>query len=176
MVEEYYIWLHELVGIDSEMEFNHEKLFGYLFNTEYTWILPMDSNRKYDGLELRERFAAEYDYPNTFWYGYLPNYCSVLEMMIGLANRCENDILYDPSEGDHTGMIFWEMIDNLGLCKYDDSAFDPDFVGHIVDTFLARKYTKSGLGNLFHTKKRTIDMRTTEIWYQMNYYINEKYE
>jgi hypothetical protein len=102
-----------------------------------------------------------------------PPFCSVLEMMIALAKRWEDNVMYDPDYGDRTAEWFWIMMRNLGFTWLDDMRFDPVEANYITDRLLDREYDKDGQGGLFRIKNPNIDMRNTEIWYQMNFFFNE---
>jgi hypothetical protein len=133
----------------------------------------MDGNRAEDGINLRYRFGREYSYPDAMIEAYLDiRPCSVLEMMTALAIRCEDHLMSDPDIGDRTGQWFWNMLVNLGLGPMDDAKFDRYQVDRILERFLERRYERNGKGGLF-TVNNGFDMRGTEIWYQMNYYLRE---
>ena len=95
---------------------SYRKLLRELHRIEFTYSIPMDGNRAEDGVDLRYRFGYENGYSSSMISVYLDNrMCSVLEMMIALAIRCEEHIMDDPDIGNRTGQWFWNMIVNLGL-------------------------------------------------------------
>lgn len=182
MTNEYYAWLLDFINLSDKFNGKtHERTIGILNNREFVWSVNNDDNRAYDGLDLRLLFAYEYEYPLDFWYGYLPDYCSVLEMMVALARRCEIEIMRDPDYGDRTAVWFWDMMKNLGLDYYNNSVYDENPVKcraeieKILDIFLGRKYGRDGFGNIFTTKNPKIRMNVTEIWYQLQFYVEENY-
>lgn len=171
ITNEYFEWMYGIVC--GEKRFNRyscRKLLIFLHNTEFVYSIPMDSNRAKDGVNLRIRFADDYDYENIL--AYLNTPCSVLEMMIALCIRCEEQIMDDPDVGNRTGQWFWTMIDNLGLISMTDDRFDKRFVQRKIDIFLNRKYDADGKGGLFTVEDCNYDLRTVEIWYQMCWYLN----
>lgn len=93
-------------------------------------------------------------------------------MMTALAIRCEEHIMDDPDIGNRTGQWFWSMLVNLGLGSMYDAKFNRYRVDRILERLLDREYGRNGKGGLF-TVNNGRDMRTTEIWYQMNYYLSE---
>lgn len=145
-----------------------------LHDSEFTYTIPMDGNRAEDGVNLRYRFGYEESYSDRMIASLLDvRSCSVLEMMIALALRCEEDIMENPDIGNRTGCWFWIMIDNLGLSPMDDAHFDERYVDHVIRCLLNHEYEYDGAGGLFMVEDPPGDMRTTEIWYQMCWYLNE---
>ena len=53
-----------------------------------------------------------------------------------------------------------------------DSKFDKRAVDEIVQRFLNREYEPNGKGGLFTVKKYERDLRTVEIWCQLNWYLD----
>lgn len=167
--KEYLEWLCRLVGADPD----HTLLWRKLHNIMFTWVLPMDENRAEDGKYLRYLFSLEKPEIDREEVDYaLSGPCSVMEFLVGLAKRIEDDILYSVDSDDRTGEWFWEMIDNLGLEKYDDSAYSEVEVDDIVTRFLTRKYGKSGAGNVF--KIGPSGTKSIEIWNQAQYWASQK--
>jgi hypothetical protein len=91
--------------------------------------------------------------------------------MVALSMRCEEQIMNDPNVGDRTGQWFWNMIVNLGLGGMDDRRFDESYADEVLDRFMNREYAPDGKGGLFTIENRREDMRSMEIWYQMNHYL-----
>lgn len=171
VINEYFEWLYNSVCDKKSLRGkSYKKLFMFLHNTEFRYSIPMDENRAIDGLDLRYRFALNGDY--GFITDSLDGPCSVLEMMIALAIRCEEHIMDDPDIGDRTGKWFWDMIDNLGLISMSDSRFDRRYVNEQVSIFLDREYEPNGNGGLFTVKNSGYDLRYVEIWYQMCWYLD----
>jgi hypothetical protein len=98
--------------------------------------------------------------------------CSILEMMVALANRCEETIMDDPDIGNRRDQWFWGMIKSLGLGDMYDTRYDEYYVEDVVVRFLDRDYEPDGHGGLFTVKNAYRDMRDIEIWNQMHDYIN----
>ncbi len=131
-----------------------------------------------DGWSLRSRFAYELGYSNdhiTDTMGDDP--CSVLEMMIALALRCEEHIMDDIEYGDRTSQWFWTMIDNAGFGSLTDLNFNSREAEHIIDRVLNRKYGPCGEGGFFYIKNNcNVDLREVELWYQLNWYLDSYFE
>ena len=170
--DEYFEWLcNKVSGCRDNSRYT--QLFEYLFNKEFTYILDMDENRFKDGIELRYRFAYEENYSDDdISNSFKREPCSVLEMMVALALRCEETIMDDPTLGNRTGQWFWGMIASLGLGSMSDDKYDKAYVNAIISRFLSRDYEPNGKGGLFTVKNCEQDMRDIEIWHQLCLYLN----
>lgn len=175
LINEYFEWMYQIVCKDRyTRRRSYRKLLIRLFDTEFIYIISMDSNRAEDGINLRYRFGREFGYRDPEIAACLDNRsCSVLEMMVALAIRCEEHILGDADIGDRTGEWFWIMIDSLGLRDMNDGRFDGRYVDETIDIFLNREYGRDGEGGLFFIKDCPRDLRHMEIYYQMCWYINK---
>lgn len=168
---EYFEWLCEL--IDSRRfsrQVSYRQLLVHLHNVEFTSLNPRDENRADDGIQLRRRFSLYRDAITLSEHIHGP--CSVLEMMVALAIRCEETIMDDTAMGDRTGQWFWGMIHNLGLSPMKDSNFDRNFVDDVIARFLNREYEPDGRGGLFTVRNCAYDMRDVEIWCQLSWYLD----
>ena len=175
ILNEYFEWMIRLV-CDGKYSGGRswKKLFRLLHETEFIYILEMDGNRADDGADLRYRFAYESGYNERELDDAMENRpCSILEMMVALAQRCEEHITDDPDSGNRTGKWFFEMIESLGLKIMDDEHFDKIVSADILDCFMRREYRSDGRGGLVTVSDENIDMRSSEIWYQMMWYLNE---
>lgn len=169
--EEYFNWMYQLV-FANEKRRSYRKLLKYLNSVEFTYILDFDSNRAEDGMDLRYRFGYEHDYNGPMIAAYLDDRpCSVLEMMVALANRCEEQIMDDPHAGCRRGQWFFSMLASLGLSGMNDENFVRSDAEKIISRFLSRQYARNGEGGLFTVNSRH-DMRSVEIWYQLNWYLD----
>lgn len=153
---------------------NYGVLLRFMYNMEFEYIIPLDENRAYDGLNLRYLFSTEAPYNYNDILNALDEPCSILEMIIGLAHRIETDITCEPDGIDRTSEWFWQMISSLGLEDMTDSNFNSDKVIDILRRFLNRRYAKNGQGGLFTVENYDRDMRDIEIWYQANIWLNKK--
>lgn len=170
----YFEWLYRLVCNERySRKLSYRRLMQRLHSIDFEYIIPMDGNRAEDGVDLRYRFGNEHNYESQMITSYLDDRpCSVLEMMIALAIRCEEDIMDNPDVGDRTGQWFWNMIVSLGLGCETDNNFDRIHVDKTIDRFLKREYEPDGQGGLFTIKYSDCDMRSIEIWYQMCHYMD----
>lgn len=134
----------------------------------------MDENRAEDGTDLRYRFGEAYRYKDAEVAANLDDRpCSVLEMMVALAIRCEEHIMDDPAVGDRTGRWFWDMVDNLGLGAMSDARYEEEYIDAVLERFLNRKYDRDGAGGLFTVKRCPHDLRSVDIWYQMCWHLDD---
>lgn len=168
--EEYFTYLKDKI---SRGKANHNLLLAYLFDTPFIWSykIPTDANRSKDGKCLRDRYANETgDY---LMYDDRVEACNVLEMLVALSIRIEEDIMAEPGN-EHPEVWFWEMIKNLGLDMMSDSRFWEKNVRGILEIWLGRQFEEDGRGGLFPLKSASKDQRLVSIWDQMNLYLNEK--
>ena len=170
----YFEWLYRFVCTGRyRTPISYRKLLMFLHNTKFVYFLPMDKNRANDGEDLRYRFIEDCaEYNDKEILRCLDDPCSVFEMMVALAIRCEETIMDDPQVGSRTGQWFWGMINNLGLGAMIDEKFDKNYVKEIVDRFLNRDYEPDGRGGLFTIRHCEDDLRNVEIWNQLCWYLD----
>lgn len=174
--KEYFDWMYGLVCNKYYSRLSYRKLLRFLHSIEFTYTIPRDKNRAMDGIDFRYRFGYENGYSTEAISEYLDTDsrpCSILEMMIALASRIENQFMDDLDFGNRTGQWFWNMIVNLGLGNMCDSRFDERYSLKVIERFLNREYAPNGEGSLFTLREPLDDMRETEIWYQAMWYLNE---
>lgn len=155
----YLNWLVHIVECPEYNSLNYKNLLETLMDIPFRWVLEMDANRVEDAFELREDYYVFYDDPNESVF--------CLEVIIALAVRIEDDIMYDPDLGDHTGSWFWLMLEKLGLTAYDDDHFDEQKVREIIDIWLDRTGKIGLFGPKYYSKN-------VEIWDQMMAYFEKK--
>lgn len=179
MEQQYFEWLCDKVVINTE-DAQYSKLLSMLYDYEFVPTLGMDENRVEDGVGLIRRFSIENNISlNALLADGLTGldengkkFCSVLEMMVALAIRCEESIMTDNEFGDRTNVWFNIMIDSLGLNRMYNKQFKVSIVSDILERFVNNDYEYNGEGGLFTIKRTKIDMRKTEIWYQMCWYLD----
>lgn len=168
ITKEYYLWLSDLVKENDTCD----RLIAALYRRTFLHSIPNDENRAFEGIQLRSRFCdiigVNY-YPEEFGTG-----CSMLEMIIGLAYRCEN--IMSGEIGDFTMRDwFWRILSNVKLDLYNDGHFDESKVDVTINKIIDRSYKRTGEGGLFPLKFSKKDQRRVELWYQMNEYLMENY-
>ena len=162
---EYFLWLLKRVDVGYVNIRRYVNLLEYLYEYDYTWVLPLDGNLASNGLDLRYEFNPDMD------LGVKP--CSVLEMLVSLSWSWDRDITYDYSEGDRSGLWFWVMVENLGLLECPDDEYEID---KKLDIWLNRKFDYDGKGSPFPLDDPKRDQRKIIIWLQVNDFVMEKIE
>lgn len=166
--EKYCRKLISLVYDSKDTTYTYNELFMALYSYDFTWSssVPGDANRAEDGLQLRHDLGFDdilSDKP-----------CSVLEMLIALAVRIEQDIMYNSEIGDRTSQWFWEMIINMELGSQHDYNYVPAYVNSCIERFLRREYDADGRnGGIFVLNNPRRDLRYVEIWYQAMWWLAE---
>lgn len=168
--EQYLGWLYSQVGpveIANPTQ-THWRLLEILYNKEFLWIVDNDDNRAADGKELRQDFLdeEEIDEVDQEW---MDLGCSMLELILGLAKRLS---FFDDGEPH---VWFWELIENLRLEDYNDTAVIPEEeIDEVLNDVIWRTYKPSGLGGLFPLRYADEDQRDVELWYQLSSYLAER--
>ena len=176
LINDYFNWIENLVcGAQKyRNRTSFRRLLMKLHSTIFTYSIEMDANRAGDGRDLRYRYGAENGYTHDEIAKYLDTRdCSILEMMVALADRMEVNFMDDPSYGDRTAEWFWSMVVSLGLGGMSDDKYDEIYVNSRIDIFLSRRYESNGRGGLFTLAQPYKDVRDVEIWWQAMWYINE---
>lgn len=172
--EQYFEWLYSQVcSVETSQIKSYRNLLYLCYQMEYVWLIPNDDNRLEDGKYLRYEFLElleiSKDKRDQWW---MELGCSILEFLVALARRLEfeTDIATD--------IWFLELIDNLGLAKYNDrTRMTEEKKQDIEDTInrmVWRTYRYNGRGGLFPLDHPEEDQREVEIWYQLSAYINER--
>ena len=173
----YFSWMMDQISdTDTPDIFIYTNLLSYLDSVDFEYLMPLDGNRAEDGIKLRYIYSERYGYDSSIAIDILDRGpCSILEMMVALAKRCEDTIMHNPDHGNRTSIWFWGMITSLGLLEMDDVNFDIVIIDDILDRFLNREYSPDGKGGLFTIPNCDKDLTKVEIWYQMCQYLNVFY-
>ena len=170
--KEYLEWLCRLVNAGEKWHL----LWYKLHHMAFVWTIDRDENRAEDGEYLRYLYAlerGESGLSEEEISEYLGGPCTVMEFLVGLARRIEDDIMYSADEEDRSQKWFWMFIENLGLEKFDDKHYDEVEIDGIVNRFMTRKYGKNGEGNIFKKWANWTDgPENLEIWSQVHQWSN----
>lgn len=171
-IYDYYQWLLEKIDGYKYPYYDYSLLLNELHSIEFTYGMSMDQNRADDGVKLRWEFIDEKLIPDLFYKENIP--CSVLEMMIGLASRCDKEIMNNGVE-HNVAKWFWLMIENLDLMRCNDENFNTGYVHQQIGIWLNRTFKMNGKGSPFPLRGRGRDQRKVDIWLQMCGYLSENY-
>lgn len=176
--ELYFKWLCSLAFPDELVRNKYLNVLNLLYNTPFEYILALDENRKSDGIDLRYHFSYACKIPyDIVQANFDRNNCSMLEMMVALSKRCEDDIMCDLKYGDRTHQWFAIMFNNLGLTNYTDDIWNIDIyyqVKDIINRCMYRQYDSNGNnGGLFISPYSNYDFRNMQLWDQMCLCMNE---
>lgn len=177
LLDLYFKWMCSVAFPDGHIRSHYHNALQLLNTINFTYLIDLDENRMLDGLDLRYHFSYGTKIPYEYVSKELNDIpCSVLEVMVALALRCENSIMSNSNYGDRTSEWFWKMFTNLGLDKYPDEIWNESIcqiATGIIHRFLQREYEPDGTGSLFRFNSPAFDMRNVEIWDQMCLYMSE---
>lgn len=170
----YFEWLYYLVcGDDEYNRLSYRKLLSFLHSVEFVYTIDFDGNRAQDGIDFRYRFGHINGYSRNIIKQCLDcRPCSVLEMMVALSFKVEEQIMDDDTYGNRTGQWFWNMIVSLGLGYMNDLDFNESAAYRAVSKLLDRNYNRDGKGGLFTIENCPYDLRDVDIWSQFMWYLN----
>lgn len=171
-------WIDDFDGTMSEKHLVAlDEMDRIQFMTAYK--VPMDENRIKDGKDLRDIFFNEVKLPEFYKYKYMDQFpVSILEVLVALSMRCDRDIEGDPDRLYFTTPLwFWTMVYNLKFWPEScpDGASLRRSVDYKCDLFMTRKYSYYGEGGLFVVERPLKDMRKTDIWMQLNWWLTENF-
>lgn len=169
--ERYLTWLFRQLEPETQRNpaRSHWLLITQLFQKEFTWFIPNDDNRLYDGLTLRQEYVDKEeggDVPGNW----LSEPCSFLEMLVALSHRMSYET---EQEADYW---FWTLMENMDLRQYVDDYYSDDtriLIDLTLDAVTQRTFHADGRGGLFPLRHPGRDQRQVEIWYQMSQYLME---
>lgn len=142
-----------------------DELFLLLHSYEFVWPVAEDSNCSEHGKEQRKLFyevsGLEILDPRE------GAGCSVLEMLVSLAERAEFQTTLDVPDW------FWIFMENLGLDDFRmaQSPSEEEMIDEILFNFVWRNYSYDGEGGLFPIRQPKCDQRVQGIWYQFHEYL-----
>lgn len=177
----YFDWMYGRVETRNK---SYRSLCLYLDRAwPFYWNVPNDDNREGDAIRERQIFRDEV-MPNAWSVKEMDEFMespvSVFEVLVAIALRMDFQI-DDPESLPQVGRWFEELLFNLGIRWAVDEEFEyrlgsESEVDDAVRTMLDRSYDYNGNGSLFPMIERPhVHMAAVEIWYQMMWYIMERY-
>ena len=168
----YFEWLCNLVeGSETQNSgYKMTNLLIFLHNSSFTYLHPMDENRANDGIGLRREFKLATGMDDSL----LTGPCSVLEMLVALSIRIENDISYDAEYGNRIGQWFWQMATNIGFGGMYNSNWNPQEAEAVLQRFLNRQYRPDGAGSIFTIHTPGANVLDMDLWTQMLWHFSEQ--
>jgi hypothetical protein len=175
IIELYFEWLIDQVCYEDEKD-KYSDVLRLLHSTTFRYMLDRDANRAADGINMRNFFGNEHNIDPETRHNAISGPCSVLEMLVALADRASYSMIDEEIAGDDEPMhwIFWLMMKNIGLIRLSNGLFSHSKAMRHINVFMDRKYAENGRkGGLFVVNKSKKDLRNVEIWYQMCWSISE---
>lgn len=151
----YFRWLTDQIDDGSGRVKKYRHLLSDLFDISYKWVIELDSNRAVDGMNLREKYRADYERDMG---------CSVLEMLIAMCVRFEYSVAAEPGEEDPSRW-FWLIIERLDLDLYSDECYDLESVKTILELWMC--------GQKFFCDEK-IGQKNDQ-WFQMQSLLNDDF-
>ena len=169
--EEYFEWMLRKINCRKFPVKKYYKLLLYLNEFNFKIVIKNDINRVSDAYEMRETFkeselwdAEEIPFDMRNGDNLWP--ASVLEVLVAMSCRIEDDVMADEEKGNRTSEWFWEMICNLGL----NTAKESDWYD-ILNDFLSRRISCFEKPDDISTKA----WNKKELWNQMNEVMSRKF-
>ena len=170
MSDGYFAWLTSRI---SPYATGYILLANVLHHIEYYSLMMLDENRAKDAIRMREEYISEFggsadDSPP-----------SVLEVMVAMAIRINDEIMYDNREPNRTGVWFKDMLDNLGLSAFDDISWTIDsdnYARAIVTRWLDRRYARNGRGSPWPLRRTVENLKNVQFWDMVQWYWAENYD
>lgn len=177
--EQYITWLYSKVGLGTREYGCFWRVIRRLFAIPFPVIVNRDINRVTDAEHLRMDFVHEY-HIDVRRSDFTQRRVSVLEVLVAFALRIQSDIMWDPDDEDRAPLWFWSMIENVGvdLRKYQDGYFNAECMVNLdemIEKAIYRDYQKTGMGGFFPLKNPKKDQKKVELWYQMQFWIDENF-
>lgn len=176
ILESYLNWLRTIGGADNnEFHNSYNILFKVMHEIPFNVIIERDNNRLSDAKKLRDDFKDDTCYAIYDCIDEMP--VTFLEVVISLALRMEF-IISSSEDIDETSKWVWVLLNNLNLIWYDDTTWDDNKemeVYYICQRVINREYESNGQGGFFPLEDSKDDQRNVELWYQLNYFLNEKF-
>lgn len=177
--DKYFLWMLDKLFCNKNLINSYWILLNQLNSIPFEWSIELDENRAKDGQDLRYIFADEEGFSES-------QVCqeldiiepSLLEVIVALIYRVQENILYEFDNGITNQEIFLDILTSLRIDMLKGSEFwDEEGINYFLDViekFYSHNYGYNGEGSLFTVNMPKNDMRDTEIWFQFMWYLDEK--
>lgn len=162
--QKYFNKLCNMMRLNTPEHRNYHFLLEEMYETPFIFVHPLDENRVFDGLDLRVEIMRSDE-------EYLRRGANVLEVLAAFSRRIEENVLAEPGN-DKIERMFWIMLSNLGLLRYDDFHFDESKVSKILSDWMNRRDKNL---KIFPLKVTSSDGNEFDFWWQMQLYVEENY-
>ena len=189
--DEYLDWLLTLVNTGlryHKLPLEYEKrssMIKILFETRWSPLQSDDKLCYMDAIALREDFMERNDVLEDELH--MVDKCTVLELLISLSVKLDEDPILSPQIGCRPGDWFVTMLKNIYLWPCEDETMDEEWsdtsIKQTLDIFVNRKYRDDGRGgNIFITNEpKHQDYTLIGLWkqacmYAINIFMREQKE
>lgn len=171
--DRYTFWLSDIIGGAKYHSMTLQTLLDIEF---YSNNHEMDKNRMSDAIALRRSYIEKNKIQDDKFYYTSP---SVLEVLIALIVRIENDILSEENNisSEYLFNMFLENLNIDFIYDWDWNDTQETYIRERVSEFLDRKYNPDGSnGNIFviNNPPKDLDLRKKDIWTQLQWWLREK--
>lgn len=159
---EYIKWICDQLGLRVT---KWRGVMSNLNKIPYRWYIDTDENRAVEGLNLRNDYFKDrgfnrIDSDNSD--------CTVLEMLVSLANRLNLDYVGYPGD-EKNGLIFIDFCKNLGIISEEsdeNQCYSGDFedISESVDAWLDGDFEENGDGSPFYVPSGDINLQNLSVW------------
>lgn len=180
LTETYFDWLRQDCFTDHNERKVYEGVLRELHDIPFFWTMWSDENRAGDALAFRQSdflgFQQDLDSLNQQWLAaWATATPSVLEVLLGMARRFS--FFYEGVPAYYFGHMFR----NMGYDRFPGRVLSHSGRAHIraiTDDWMSRQFKSDGHGSPFPVIHAldVVDMRTIDIWAQMNAYSAEHFQ
>lgn len=182
VIETYFEWLKNDAFSKKTDRTQYEGCLRVLHDIPFYWTIWSDENRAGDALSFRQNdfleFQDDLGHLDQVWLGqWAMATPSVLEVLLGMSRRWS--FYFDQP----VSYFFDHMFKNMGLHYFPGKIIpsaSQERIRAICDEWMARQFQPNGAGSPFPVNNQRaldiVDMRTVEIWGQMNAYSAEHFQ
>lgn len=180
LTETYFDWLRSDCFSDPRERNHYDGCLRLLHEIPFYYTIWSDENRAGDALAFRQSdflgYQQDLDGMDQVWLeSWAQAAPSVLEVLLGVCRRW-NMYFEEP-----ISFYFAHVFHNLALDRYPGRTLSHRAKNEIrerVDNWMARQFSPTGEGSPFpiHQAHVIADMRTLDIWAQMNAYSAEHFQ